>query len=148
LAAQGSAHKEGADAIALAAGFAQDHDGVAEAEAADGKATQVHFVSVDAAVEFGQLDEDTANGEGSGFVGREGDGLDVEAFEDGIADAALGDEGDTGFAESGEVAISGANGDVEFGGDVFGAGDAAALNIQQDGQQSIQTIHKNRLTRR
>jgi hypothetical protein len=87
------------------------------------------------------LDKKTAEGECARFVGREGDGLEMEAFEDGIADTALRGEGDTGVAEGGEIAIGGADGDIEFAGDILGTRDAAGLEVKENGEEAVETIH-------
>jgi hypothetical protein len=98
-----------------------------------------HVLGVSAAGEL--LDEDATDGESGGFIGGKSDGLEVEAFEEGIADAALRGNGNTGFAERGEITIGGADGDVEFAGDVLGACDAAGLEVKENGQETVETVH-------
>src|SRR5262245_43548715 len=115
----------------LALGVWEDAEDLAAGGAGDGLVVGVEALGHD-------VDAEEENG---GFVGAEADGWKKVAFDEGVAAAGDGDDGDTGLAEGEHVAVDGALAGLEGLGEVFGAAPASALELEDNSEKTIGAVH-------
>jgi hypothetical protein len=91
------------------------------------------------------VDEQAGGGESGGFIGGECDRGEEEALQEGVTDAGFGDDRDSNLAERSDVAINAAEGDVKVFSDVLGTRNAAALEINDQREETIDAGHAAKL---
>ena len=64
------------------------------------------------------------------------------ALDQAVANARLGDDGNARLTQSGEVAIDGANADLEMRGHVFGPHHSPALQSHHHRHQAVHSVHR------
>ncbi len=80
--------------------------------------------------------------EGTCLLGGEVDRREVVALHEGVADACLGGDGHSGLSESGEIAVDGADAQFEVPRHLLGGDDAPGLQIEDQRQETIDSIHR------
>ena len=86
-------------------------------------------------------DEGTAESEYRRLVGRQAERRQEVAVEQAVALAREGGDRDAAFGEGLDIAVDGADANLEAGGEVLGAQLAPGLEFEQDDQQALGPVH-------